>query len=271
MYQKCPICNGSGQVPPHPGSSATSEQCDVCQGKKIISELTGLPPNYSEGTAPVDIGQGGKGSLSYNTTTFDVCEDCKGAGMVQGPSLYFDTCLKCKGRGKIPKTHGPAVRLDGKTTCPECDGQSPLTLHDCKACNNTGEIQAIHMPPLISQWHDLAMDVLENSPQLIPDKRQEYLDSLEPYRKMNQKEFQKQYQGDFENKNIEHYGFPEGSSIPHEAKALQESTYRMLGIPDHLQGKEAEVCPRCDGASAHWKTSQCSLCKNTGLVPKDQV
>jgi DnaJ-class molecular chaperone len=43
MWQKCPICNGTGKVS-EPLSNNTSTTCTVCQGKKIISELTGLPP-----------------------------------------------------------------------------------------------------------------------------------------------------------------------------------------------------------------------------------
>ena len=33
MFQKCPICGGSGAM------------CSVCKGKKIISTETGLPPS----------------------------------------------------------------------------------------------------------------------------------------------------------------------------------------------------------------------------------
>lgn len=238
MYQKCPICNGIGRLDPRPGSSATSKQCDVCQGKKIISELTGLPPNYSDGLDQVDIGQDNKDSLSYSTTTFDICKDCKGAGMVQGEFQYFHTCSKCNGRGRVQKPHGAAARSDGKTPCPECDGQSPLTLHDCKTCNNTGEIKATNMPPLRSHWHDLAMDVLEANPQLIPDKRKECPDSLKV---TDQKEFQKQYQGDFERQYT-------GNAT-----------------------KEMVDCPQCGGSSPTWATGQCYRCNNTGLVPKNQV
>ncbi len=44
-FQKCPVCDGSGVVPPstyHLG--VTQMMCDVCQGKKVISSLTGRPP-----------------------------------------------------------------------------------------------------------------------------------------------------------------------------------------------------------------------------------
>ncbi len=45
-YQKCPVCNGSGDgknhmtnVPPPP--------CRTCSGTGIIDELTGAPPLYN--------------------------------------------------------------------------------------------------------------------------------------------------------------------------------------------------------------------------------
>ena len=42
MYQKCPICNGTGTLP-HPDPRLTNK-CEVCNGTKIIDEMTGLPP-----------------------------------------------------------------------------------------------------------------------------------------------------------------------------------------------------------------------------------
>ena len=44
MWQKCPICNGDGKVF-KPLSNSSSSICTTCNGSKIISELTGLPPN----------------------------------------------------------------------------------------------------------------------------------------------------------------------------------------------------------------------------------
>jgi hypothetical protein len=43
MWQKCPVCSGSGRVDNFTSSLATIS-CHVCNGKGIISELTGLPP-----------------------------------------------------------------------------------------------------------------------------------------------------------------------------------------------------------------------------------
>jgi len=44
-WQCCPICGGAGRVTPT-GNVVTAlfELCTVCRGKKIISTLTGLPP-----------------------------------------------------------------------------------------------------------------------------------------------------------------------------------------------------------------------------------
>ena len=44
-WQLCPKCSGSGFVSSLNGTVYTSmETCDVCDGKKIISKQTGLPP-----------------------------------------------------------------------------------------------------------------------------------------------------------------------------------------------------------------------------------
>ena len=52
-WQVCPKCKGQGSLWFPPGlpwnetylSSGTTFECDVCNGKKIISLETGLPPN----------------------------------------------------------------------------------------------------------------------------------------------------------------------------------------------------------------------------------
>ena len=40
MWQKCPVCNGTGIDP----GVYSLNKCSVCQGMKIISEVNGLPP-----------------------------------------------------------------------------------------------------------------------------------------------------------------------------------------------------------------------------------
>ena len=46
MWQVCPLCKGSGSVLSNLSSSSSGATCTVCNGKRIISTLTGLPPNY---------------------------------------------------------------------------------------------------------------------------------------------------------------------------------------------------------------------------------
>jgi DnaJ-class molecular chaperone len=52
MWQKCPICNGTGCNNSLDGGIFTNK-CRTCDGKGIISEVTGLPPNnyYKTNTA----------------------------------------------------------------------------------------------------------------------------------------------------------------------------------------------------------------------------
>jgi hypothetical protein len=54
MWQKCPICNGSGRDFT-PLSNSSSSICSVCDGSKIISELTGLPPSLSINNEGLDL------------------------------------------------------------------------------------------------------------------------------------------------------------------------------------------------------------------------
>ncbi len=52
MWQQCPKCFGQGAVWFPPGmpmndtftSDGRPHECDLCKGKMIISEITGLPP-----------------------------------------------------------------------------------------------------------------------------------------------------------------------------------------------------------------------------------
>lgn len=48
MWQKCPICNGTGTVPTPSYSSSTTQICKICNSKGIISQLTGSPSSGIE-------------------------------------------------------------------------------------------------------------------------------------------------------------------------------------------------------------------------------
>lgn len=47
-FQKCPICNGTGDNPFIVTGSFSSYPCPTCKGARIISEVTGLPPIIEE-------------------------------------------------------------------------------------------------------------------------------------------------------------------------------------------------------------------------------
>jgi len=47
MFQKCPICNGTGKQENFDTTSKYSI-CKTCLGTGIISQLTGLPPNNNQ-------------------------------------------------------------------------------------------------------------------------------------------------------------------------------------------------------------------------------
>lgn len=46
MWQKCPICNGTGKE--FQVIKTNLKNCTTCNGTKIISELNGLPPNFEQ-------------------------------------------------------------------------------------------------------------------------------------------------------------------------------------------------------------------------------
>ena len=48
MWQKCPICNGTGRATDAIYTTNSFTQCKVCSSKGIISTLTGLPPTGVE-------------------------------------------------------------------------------------------------------------------------------------------------------------------------------------------------------------------------------
>lgn len=43
-WQKCPVCNGTGK---NYGGLQWDAICPTCNGQRIISEVTGLPPTYT--------------------------------------------------------------------------------------------------------------------------------------------------------------------------------------------------------------------------------
>ena len=47
-FQKCPICQGSGNDPFIAIGSSTNYACPTCNGARIIDEVTGLPPIVGE-------------------------------------------------------------------------------------------------------------------------------------------------------------------------------------------------------------------------------
>jgi DnaJ-class molecular chaperone len=44
MYQKCPICEGSGNIVNFKGKITKDSICPTCNGKRIIHTQSGLPP-----------------------------------------------------------------------------------------------------------------------------------------------------------------------------------------------------------------------------------
>lgn len=44
MWQKCPLCNGTGQDESWLIHDGTKSECPTCNGKRIINTLTGNPP-----------------------------------------------------------------------------------------------------------------------------------------------------------------------------------------------------------------------------------
>lgn len=76
MWQKCPICNGTGNHN-QPYANATSGICKVCGGKGIISELTGLPPKG------VDVPKDSQEISRVNHNSSSLLKDDPGYNIVQ--------------------------------------------------------------------------------------------------------------------------------------------------------------------------------------------
>lgn len=51
-YQKCPICNGSGNSWDSGTTDISRKQCKTCAGHGIIDEITGLPHQAKKFTQP---------------------------------------------------------------------------------------------------------------------------------------------------------------------------------------------------------------------------
>jgi DnaJ-class molecular chaperone len=57
MWQKCPVCNGSGKIPFYPEYFVVPQgytTCNVCKGYGIISKETGLPPTRVTDLTPLN-------------------------------------------------------------------------------------------------------------------------------------------------------------------------------------------------------------------------
>lgn len=48
MWQKCPMCNGTGSDPSWLVHNGNIPKCPVCKGERIINELTGKPPKSNK-------------------------------------------------------------------------------------------------------------------------------------------------------------------------------------------------------------------------------
>lgn len=44
MWEKCPICKGTGLDPNYKVFNESPPKCPICNGKRIINKLTGKPP-----------------------------------------------------------------------------------------------------------------------------------------------------------------------------------------------------------------------------------
>lgn len=48
-WQKCPICDGTGIIYEN-NTTTVYSSCPHCLGQRVISTVTGLPPNYEPNT-----------------------------------------------------------------------------------------------------------------------------------------------------------------------------------------------------------------------------
>jgi len=54
MFQECPICKGNGNITVSDSINYVNSTCPTCNGTRIISALTGLPPASSKKEETVD-------------------------------------------------------------------------------------------------------------------------------------------------------------------------------------------------------------------------
>jgi len=84
MYQKCPLCEGSG-LNPLPGTYSTAAPiCPTCNGHRIINADNGLPPKGSIGY---------QGDIDFNSATTDTTQmkdDDQVSYTLMGTNDYFD-------------------------------------------------------------------------------------------------------------------------------------------------------------------------------------
>lgn len=48
MFQECPICKGNGTITVSNAVNYMNSTCPTCSGARIISTLTGLPPELAK-------------------------------------------------------------------------------------------------------------------------------------------------------------------------------------------------------------------------------
>ena len=57
MFQKCPLCNGTGQDESWLVHNGSKPKCPTCNGKRIINTLTGNPPDDRVEKLPSNINE----------------------------------------------------------------------------------------------------------------------------------------------------------------------------------------------------------------------